>query len=343
MSFKQFPTQLQVVQLLQRSLEKGRLAHAYLFSGSDLNELETAALTLARTLNCENPLRGESGNPIDSCDVCLNCRKIEGMNHPDVQHVRPESKSRIITIDQVRDLMHTIHLKPTQAQYKVAIISGGDRLNPQAANAFLKTLEEPPAQSILILLSTEPSRLLETILSRCLRLNFGENLMLIGKPEEKEWIGRFSQLAAEGKRGLLDRYRLLDVLLGQLTQLKEEVQKTVSARSPLEKYEEIDPKLRDKWEDELSAAIEAEYRRRRSDALNLLQWLFRDVWLQTLGKAADLLTFPEFSTSTLTIAARLSEEEALTNLEALEQTQRTLYTNAQEALSLEVGLLKLKL
>ena len=107
----------------------------------------------------------------------LPCRNGKGIirigkNHPDILSIRPEAKSRIITIEQIRDLMQTVHLKPTCAPWKVAIIEAADRLNVQAANAFLKTLEEPPADSILILLSSDPARLLETILSRCLRLNF---------------------------------------------------------------------------------------------------------------------------------------------------------------------------
>src|SRR5205085_11554436 len=85
---------------------------------------------------------------------------------------RPESKTRIITIEQMRDLMKLIHLKPTEAASKVAVLAAADRLNVQAANAFFKTLEEPPSRSIIVLLTVEPDRILETIQSRCLRLSF---------------------------------------------------------------------------------------------------------------------------------------------------------------------------
>ena len=74
------------------------------------------------------------------------CRKIDHETHADIHWARPESKSRVITVEQMRDLMQQIQLKPTEAEYKVTIIAGADRLNPQAANAFLKTLEEPPAK-----------------------------------------------------------------------------------------------------------------------------------------------------------------------------------------------------
>src|SRR6185436_11280409 len=121
MSFTNFPAQQDAVNLLQRSLERGRLGHAYLFSGADLADLEAVARTLAKTLNCENPPRSSaSGLALDCCDTCLSCRKIDSENHPDVLWVRPESKLRVITIDQMRELMQTVHLKPTQATFKVA-------------------------------------------------------------------------------------------------------------------------------------------------------------------------------------------------------------------------------
>src|SRR6266404_9427538 len=102
------------VQLLQRSLERGRLGHAYLFSGSDLLELETITRTLAKAVNCENPpRRSPAGLPLDSCDRCRSCTRIDADNHPDISWVRPESKSRVITIEQMRELMQTIYLKPT--------------------------------------------------------------------------------------------------------------------------------------------------------------------------------------------------------------------------------------
>src|SRR5436309_8963575 len=101
MSFNAFPEQQDVVHLLQRSLERGRLAHGYLFSGTELTELEAVAATLAKTLNCEKPPRRSAGRlALDSCDTCLTCRKVDSGNHPDVQWVRPESKSRIIEIKQ---------------------------------------------------------------------------------------------------------------------------------------------------------------------------------------------------------------------------------------------------
>ena len=343
MAFKDFPDQEPGVQLLERSLERGRLAHAYLFTGHQLDELEALARTLAKTLNCQKPARGQtSGAAVDCCDACLACRKIEHGNHADIHWVRPESKSRVIVIEQIRDLMQEINLKPTEAEYKMAVIVAADRLNVQAANAFLKTLEEPPAKSVLILLSTEPQRLLETILSRCLRLNFaGEGLRPLDAAQ-MEWLANFSNLAAAEQKSLLGRYRLMDVLLQKLGELKERVEETLTAQSPLQKHDDVEKELRDKWEDELAAAVEAEYRRQRADLLVIVQLWLRDVWLQTLAAANELLNYPKIAGASQ-VAGRITARQAMENLQIMEQTQRLLNTNVQEALALEVGLLKLHL
>jgi DNA polymerase-3 subunit delta' len=343
MSFADFPEQQQVVQLLQRSLQRGRLAHAYLFTGANLLELEAVARTLAKTLNCQQPRRGESGNALDNCEQCVSCLKIDGALHPDVHWVRPESKLRIITIDQMRDLMAEIHLKPTEAQFKVAVIVSADRLNAGAANAFLKTLEEPPSRSILILLSTEPQRILETMLSRCLRLNLAGESGPRFNEAQTLWLKSFGEAASGEQKSLLGRYRLLGTLVSHLARIKADIEKNLAARSPLERYDEVDPRLREKWEEELSASIEAEYRRQRAELVAGLQWWLRDVWLETLAAPGDLLRFSELKGPAESVAKRISPKDALENLQVWEQTQRLLHTNVQEALALEVGLLKLKL
>lgn len=349
MAFRDFQANEQGIQLLQRSLERGRLAHGYLFSGSQLAELEQLATTLSKTLNCSQPVRGASGAPVDCCDKCLSCRKIQSANHGDIHWVRPESKTRIITIAQVRELNSTINLKPNEAEFKVGIIAGADRLNAEAANAFLKTLEEPPSNSILVLLTTDSSRVLETIISRCLRLSFGGEGQFKPDPDQLEWIRGFAKVAAASEKSLLGRYLILDQLLSKLGAVRKDIEETLEAKAPLSRHTDVEPALRDKWEAELKAAIEAEYRRTRASLLLALQFWLRDVWLSSLRKGHGegttqhgLMAFPDV-VETKTIAQRVSPDQALKNLELLEQLQTLLHTNVQEALALEVGLLKLKL
>jgi len=341
--FSDFPEQARVAQVLQRSLERDRLGHAYLFDGQALGELEDMARTLAKTVNCLSPARRTAnGAPLECCDHCDSCRRIDQYNHPDVSWLRPESKSRVITMDVIRELMQTVNLKPTVAAFKVGVIVAADRLNIQAANAFLKTLEEPPSKSLLILLTTEPQRMLETILSRCLRLTFA-NAGARFDASQTAWLGSFSNMAASGAGGLMARYRLLGLIMKKLGEQREEIEKAVGARSPLERYEELEPDMRDKLEKELAAAIEAEYRRQRTDMLGVLHWWLRDVWLQSLAAGADMLSFPNLAAAAQAVARRISPAEARRNLEEMDRLQRQLHTNVQEALALEVGLLKLKL
>jgi hypothetical protein len=157
---------------------------------------------------------------------------------------------------------------------------------------------------------------------------------------QAQWLENFGALAAGEQKSLLGRYRLLDALLQKLGEIRAKVGESLTSRSPLEKYDDVEKNLRDKWEDELSAAIEAEYRRHRSDLLLLIQWWLRDVWLHTLVSDQKLLKFPQL-VGAADVARRISPRQAAENLRCLEQTQRLLHSNVQEALALEVGLLKL--
>jgi DNA polymerase-3 subunit delta' len=331
-----------VLERLGRALDRGRLGHAWLFTGPDLEVLGDAARRLAALVNCAAPpRRGAAGLPAAACGACRHCRRIAADLHPDVLWLRPESKTRIIPIDPVRGLMGALQLKPTEAAVKVGVLAAADRLNAAAANAFLKTLEEPPARSLLLLLSTEPDRLLETILSRCQRLNLGGER----RPDAATaaWAECFAAAAATPAKTLLERYRLLDTLLARLVAVREAVEKELAARSPLERHDDVEPELRGQWEDQLAAAIEGEYRRRRAETLAALEWWLRDVWLLALGQPEGLLGLPAAAGHSRAVAARVRPAEAAANLAVVADTQRLLHTNVQEALALEVALLKLRL
>lgn len=329
--------------LLQRSLERGRLGHAYLLEGEEMGTLEDVARTLAKTLNCKNPVQAGAGqHPVDCCDTCSTCRHTDQETHPDIHWLRPESKSRVIRAEQMRDLLGVVNLKPTEDGYKVAVLAGADRLNTQAANIFLKTLEEPPQRSVMLLLSTEPQRLLDTIISRCLRLRFGAGAAPKISPEDQAWLEEFSRLAAAEESSLIGRYRLLGLLLKRLGEKRILAEQDLEDRSPLRQHDDIEKALKDKWESELKASIEAEYRHQRMELLRLLQQWLRDIWLATLQTDTSLLSFPTLA-GTAELAKRITTRQAMNNLSILEQAQRLLHTNVQEALALEVSLLKLDL
>lgn len=330
------------IALLQRSLERGRLGHAYLFSGDSPELLERVAGELAATVNCTRPpASAPSGIPTAACGTCSSCRRIREGLHPDVHWLRPESKSRILRVEQVRDLIGAVQLKPTEARFKVGVLVAADRLHANAANAFLKTLEEPPAGSLLILLSTEPDRLLETILSRCLRLTFpGEARP---DPSHLDWLRRLAADLTLPSKSLLQRYCILGRLLQHLAELRASAEEDVEARSPARHFRDADPALLEQWEEEAKASTEAEYRQRRGRALQFLQRWLRDIWITTLGHPPALLALPDFATESRSVASRLNPRQALANLQLLEETQTLLHSNVQEALALEVAMLKLEL
>ena len=158
--FRDLIGQARATRLLQRGLKTGRTAHAYLFSGPEGIGKRAAALALAQALNCQQ------GDAIeDGCGVCLPCRKIAKRLHPDVQVIEPEGAT--VKIEQVRALEADAALGPYEGKRKVFILDGAEKMTEQAANALLKTLEEPPGRTVLVLLSTTPSALPLTIVSRC--------------------------------------------------------------------------------------------------------------------------------------------------------------------------------
>jgi len=162
--------QTRVVSLLQHSLEKGSLAHAYLFTGPPHVGKMTLALNLAQAVNCE------SAEP--PCGECDSCQKIVLAKHADIQIIglnyngnSTKSKPRTeISIEQIRQLQHSVSLPPFEGRYKVFIIDGAELLSIEAANCLLKTLEEPVGKAIFILLTTNERLLPATVISRCQRL-----------------------------------------------------------------------------------------------------------------------------------------------------------------------------
>jgi len=152
--------QERAIRLLQQGLKSGRTAHAYLFTGPEGVGKRAVALALAQALNCQHGDAVEEG-----CGVCLSCRKIAKGLHPDVQVIEPAGPT--LKIEQVRELEADAALGPYEGKRKVFVVDGAEKMTEQAANALLKTLEEPPGRTVLVLLSTATSALPLTIVSRC--------------------------------------------------------------------------------------------------------------------------------------------------------------------------------
>lgn len=152
------------IRILRRAIAGGTLAHAYLFSGENGIGKKKAAVALAAAVNCPNA--GAGG----ACGSCPSCRRVSSRSHPDVHYLVPDGDE--IKIDQVRDAQAALALRPFEGLKKVLIVDGADGMNDASSNAVLKTLEEPPGESVIILISARPQRLLPTIRSRCQEVRF---------------------------------------------------------------------------------------------------------------------------------------------------------------------------
>jgi DNA polymerase-3 subunit delta' len=159
--------QTRVVSLLQHSLESGTLAHAYLLAGPAHVGKMTLAINLAQALNCDAP-----GKPCLECD---SCKKIAAGTHADVQVIgliqnEDDTEAKLISTEQIKDILHAASLPPFEGKHKVFIIDGAELLSIEAANRFLKTLEEPVEKVTFILLTVNEKSIPSTVISRCQRL-----------------------------------------------------------------------------------------------------------------------------------------------------------------------------
>ena len=163
MSFSRLYGQQGPITVLKNALEKKRVPHAFLFCGAEGVGKRTAALAFAAAINCE---RGGG----DACGSCLSCRKIAGGSHPDVIMIEPEGQ--FIKVADIKELQERMRFRPLEGARRVVIIDEAERMNLTSANSLLKTLEEPSAANVFILVSSRPHLLPVTILSRCHRLRF---------------------------------------------------------------------------------------------------------------------------------------------------------------------------
>lgn len=156
---------------IQTALDRHTIGHAYLFSGDEGIGKRLMAVRFAQALSCETP--PASSQP-DSCGECRACRQVAAGTYPDVLMIQPEREKANpqIKIDQVREIERHMIYRPLFSSHKICIIDDADRLTTNAANAFLKTLEDPPDHSVFVLVTSQAFRLLATVRSRCLTLRF---------------------------------------------------------------------------------------------------------------------------------------------------------------------------
>ena len=298
---------------LRRAHAGNRLGHAYLIVGAE------AAFDLAKQLAA----------------VVARTDPSAVLANPDVYVVEPESKSRRIVVEQVRELEHSLRLRASvDGGRKVGILREADRLQPQAANAFLKTLEEPPAGSLLLLVSAQPESMMETILSRCIKvtLQAPTGADVTHPPEEKALLELLTRHAREQQNtaepaSVPAAYRLLREFTGFLAAARARLQ--AEADAALEREEKHYAQTTDgSWLAEREAyykgMTEARYVAERARLVeSLARW-----WGDALRRLAE---------------ARMDDTDAadiLRRLAALDALRENLDRNIQEALALEVAFLQ---
>ncbi|MBW0000960.1 MAG: DNA polymerase III subunit [Verrucomicrobia bacterium] len=262
-------------------------------------------------------------------------------HHPDYHQVEPESKSRRILVDQIRSLENALRMKAARVPWKFGLISDADRLMPQAANAFLKTLEEPPANSVLILATALPDALLETIRSRCVHVSLRRLKPPELDPEAAAVLDRVARYCAGAELSVAGSLRLARSFEESLNRLRGriEAEHEEDLKRQLEVYQKTtDGSWVENEEARLSVLTESRYVNARAKLLFRLIELFGDALRAVFtGTGASL---PEYQECTRRMSERWCAGDLLERMRGLEQLQDHLGRNVQEALAIEAGFLR---
>jgi DNA polymerase-3 subunit delta' len=308
---------------LERGHSHGRLAHAYLITGPDGSGKRELAARLIALVN---------GVPVGSLDQMLS---------DSVRILRPGSKSRRITVKEVREFEKSFHMCGAAGQVKVGVIDEADRLNPESQNAFLKTLEEPPQGCMLILITEFPELLLDTTISRCI----GVPLRLIDSrvlsSRETTLVEALAKYSASGKRSPSRALGLMAQFSAQFKEVKAEIaaEHTASLKHENEKYQKTtEGDWLKKRESYYAALTESRYLQQRGGLVELLVGWLADVLRCQVGYAR--LDFSQHAEVIRKVADEIVHRDLVRRLGALEDLRTNLATNVQEALAMEVAFIE---
>src|SRR5213082_3618663 len=272
---------------LRRAHEQNRLAHAYLISGSQGSGKQLLAAELPSLVN------GTKATDVFSSKA------------REIFVAQPQSKSRRIVIGQIRNIEHALQMRASSSRRKVAIISDADRLQPQAANAFLKTLEEPPKDSLLLLLSALPEALPGTILSRCIPIPLAPNEEHKNKLEEEKLVKLLQQTAREQSWTVQYAYRLAQgfqrLLRFSREQIKAETDEALKGEEARYRNSTDGAWLQER-EEYYKALAESLYLQRRAELIEILFAWWTDILRASSG--VDLRDLPDARKETAALAKR---------------------------------------
>ncbi len=313
-----------IKRLLKRAVAQERIGQSLIFAGQrGVGKLQFA-LALAQAINCQQPLEG------DACGACNTCRKFAAREFTDVKTIAPDGQ--FIKIEQTREMLREAYFMPYEGRRRVYLLDEADRLKEQAANSILKTLEEPPDTSLLILITAKPYALLETIRSRCQMMNFAP---LAADELETYLQANYKRPADETKllarlaRGSLGR--ALEIDLGVYKEKRSTMMELIEALAVTR--------------DTIKLMNLAEYLGRKLDKaefenhIDLLMILLEDIFHLKLGKSVESLTNADILKRLEQIAEVTSVEKITAWVEKIEGVLQNLVRNINRHIAMEAILI----
>ncbi|OGV48981.1 MAG: hypothetical protein A2X49_16430 [Lentisphaerae bacterium GWF2_52_8] len=329
-----------IASCLQQARLSGRLAHAYLLFSDSLSRRRELALALGQLMLCQNP--SPEGKPCASCKVC---RQIESESYPELYILAPSSSSRIIPVgendedeDSVRWFQNLFYVSSTGAAgKKLGIILDADRMEPPAQNAFLKTLEEPPPDTVFILATGKPSVLLPTIISRCQMLPLLENRCPYEFSASEILFPSLKKLQFDAIGKLVEAESCASAIIAATELLEDEAKEKIGEKwqDKLATLDELAPAAQKRVKSRHEAAESAAYRLSRESFLSAIHAWFAQVYLLSCGAQFDELPNPEIFANLISTESPLpSEQDALAALGKAEKLLGNLSWNVNEELAL---------
>lgn len=316
----------EIIKHLKNAIQTGKVSHSYIFTGEPGSGKKLMASTFATTLQCE-------AKGTEPCQKCDSCKKAVGKNHPDIIMVSHE-KPGTISIDEIRDqVIHDVDIKPYCSPYKIYIIADADMMTPQAQNALLKTIEEPPEYAVIMLLTSNVDSLLPTIQSRCVRLDLkvvDDSLVkqyLMERLHIPDYEAELDTSYAQGSIGKAKAAATSQ----EFSEMTQSALKILKYANTMEVYE-------------LADAIKnlSTEKQNINDYLDIFQFWFRDVLMFKATREIDNLVFKQEINFIKEQANVRSYENLEKILEALEKTKVRLRANVNFELALELLFLTIR-
>ena len=327
----------QIIEHLQNAVTMDKVSHAYIINGPDKSGKMMLAEAFAQTLECEKledvVKNAAQPSDVEPCMECHSCKQALSDNQPDIIYVSHE-KPNTISVDDIRaQINNDIAIKPYSSPYKIYIMNEAEKMTPQAQNAILKTLEEPPEYAVIMLLTSNVNSLLPTILSRCVVLNM--------KPVADELVRNYlmhqlqvpdykAEVCVAFARGNIGKAKSLAS--------SEDFDNIKNEALSLLKY------IQDMDLSEITAAIKkiTEYKLQINDYLDLIAIWYRDVLLFKATSDVNHLVFREEISAIRRVAQRSSYEGIEEVIEALDKAKRRLDANVNFELTMELLMLEIK-